>query len=239
MMPEQPTTDPERRGPTPAQHCEAMAAKGDLLGLLDYLETEANPVLLHESLGTISRCIRVRAREDISGLCEDAFARILGMAVLLLSKVQLFITTRLKEAEHMGAHTLSQLPRDVTEDGWLERCERLSRFIAEMAADRARVRHLDGMNDDANKSRRPQRRSRSAAALAGDRSQAPHRKGPSRKGRVCRQAAALGRGNGVGRPLPRPQPRPALPEINLLGGGCVRPAGVEADPALACRSHLA
>ena len=79
-------TDCEPRGPTPAERCEAMAAQGDLLGLLDYLETEANPIILHESLGTIGRCIRVRARDDLSGLSEDAFARILGMAILLLTK---------------------------------------------------------------------------------------------------------------------------------------------------------
>ena len=193
----------ESRGPTPAEHCEAMATQGDVLGLLDYLETQANPIILHESLSSVARCIRIRAREDLSELCEDAFARILGMAVLLLTKVQLFIMTRLREAERMGAHTLSQLPKDVTEDGWLERMERLSRFVADMAATRARVKHLNGLSDDTTRSKRPRRRSRSAAALADDRGQAAGRKEPSRNGRVRRQAAATGLSDRLGCSLPR------------------------------------
>lgn len=238
-MSEQPTAEPERRGPTPAERCEAMAAQGDLLGLLDYLETQANPILLHESLGTIARCIRVRARDDLSGLSEDAFARILGMAILLLTKVQLFIMTRLQEAERMGAHTLSQLPKDVTEDGWLERTERLSRFVAEMAATRARVRHLNGMSDDATRSRRSRRRSRSAATLAKHRGQAAGSEGPSGNGRVRRQAAADRLSDRLGCPLPRTHRGSMLPEVDLPGATGTGQEGVEADPVLADRGRLA
>ncbi len=232
-MSEQPTAEPERRGPTPAKRCEAMAARGDLLGLLDFLETEANPILLHESLGVIARCIRVRGRENLSGLCEDAFARILGMAILLLAKVQLFIATRLQEAERMGSHTLSQLPKDVTDEGWLERMERLSRFVADMAATRARVKHLNGLSDDTTRSKRPRRRSRSAAALADDRGQAAGRKEPSRNGRVRRQAAATGPSDRLGCSLPRTQRGSMPPEVDLLGATGTRQEGVEADPVLA------
>ncbi len=238
-MPEEPAIETERRRPSPAKRCEAMAAHGDLLGLLDFLETEANPVLLHESLGTIARCIRVRAREDLSGLCEDAFARILGMAMLLLSKVQLYLLTRLREAERMGAHMLSKLPKDVTEDGWLERMERLSRFVAEMAATRARVRHLNGMSDDATRPRRSRRRSRSAAALAGGRGQVAGGKGPSGNGRVRRQAAAPGLCDRLGCPLPRTQRGSLLPQVDLPGATGIGQEGVEVDPGLAGRSRVA
>lgn len=227
------TAGPERQGPTPAKRCEAMAVKGDLLGLLDFLETQANPILLHESLGTIGRCIRVRACEDLSGLSEDAFARILGMAILLLTKVQLFIMTRLQEAEQMGAHTLSQLPKDITDDGWLERMERLSRFVAEMAATRARVRHLNGLSDDSIRSRRSRRRSRSAATLAKDRDQAAGGKGPSGNGWVRRQAASSRLSDRLGGSLPRTQQVSMPPEVDLPGAAGTGQEGLEADPVLA------
>ena len=232
-MREEPAILPRRAGPLPRQHCADMAAQGDLLGLLDYLETEASPVLLQDSLGLIGQCIRVRAREDLSGLSEDVFARVLGMATLLLTKVQLYIMARMREDERVGADALSGMPKDLTSEGWLDRLERLSRFVAEMAATHARVRHLNGMSDDATRSRRPRRRSRSAAALAEDRGEAAGRKEPSRNGRVRRQAAATGLFDRLGGSLPRTQRGSMPPQVDLPGTTGIRPEGVEADPVLA------
>ena len=201
-MPDEPTTQSERSGPTPPERCAAMAAQGDLLALLDFLETEASPALLHSSLGMIGRCIRTRARKDLSALSEDLLTRIIGMAGLLLIKVQLYVATRLQEAEQAGAHALSQLPRDITEEGWLDRLERLSRFVGEMAATAARVRHLNGLCDDADRSKRSRRRSRSSATLADDRGQAAARQGPSDNGGVRRPGPTAVRFDRLASPLP-------------------------------------
>ncbi len=236
---EETTTEPERRGPTPAEHCEAMAAQGDLLGLLDFLETEASPSLLQDSLGLIGSCIRTRARADLSGLSEDVFARVLGMATLLLIKVQLYIMARMREDDQVGADALSGMPKDLTSEGWLDRLERLSRFVAEMAATRARVTHLNGISDEATRPRRPRRRSRAAATLAEDRAEVAGRKKPSRNGRVRRQAAAAGLSDRLGCALPRPQRGSLPPQVDLLGAAGTSAEGVEADPGLADCSRLA
>ncbi|MFH1747701.1 MAG: hypothetical protein ABIG44_11745 [Planctomycetota bacterium] len=231
---EPPPAMPNKRRRSPlCRHCDQLAAQGDLLGLLDYLETRDNPALLRESLGMISRCIRVRAQTDVSGLCEDAFARILGMAVLLLTKVQLYIETRLREDVRVDGHTLSQIPRDLTEDGWLERMERLSRFVAEMATTRARVRHLNGLGDETTGSKRRKRRSRAAPTLAADRGQTAGGQGPSGNGRVRRQAAAPEQHDSLGSPVPRTQCGPLVAANDLFGAPGTRTEGPGPDPALA------
>lgn len=134
----------------PKSDCEQLADQGDVLGLLDYLEDDANPLALRAAMNLLSRCIRQKARTDLSALCDDAFARIIGMATLLLARTQLYITERLTTAEQLGAHAKSGLPCDLVDEGWLERAERISRFISEMATIRSRVQHVDRLNGQAN-----------------------------------------------------------------------------------------
>ena len=131
---------------------DELADRGDVLDLLDHLEDDANPLALGSSMRLISRCIRNKAKADLSGLCDDAFSRIIGMATLLLARTQLYITERLSEAEAYGAHAKSGLPADLIDQGWLDRAERISRFISEMAAVRARVRHVNRLSADARRS---------------------------------------------------------------------------------------
>ena len=83
----------------PQSDCDQLADRGDVLGLLDHLEDAANPLALGSSMRLLSKCIRNKAKADLSGLCDDAFARIIGMATLLLARTQLYITERLSEAE--------------------------------------------------------------------------------------------------------------------------------------------
>ena len=141
-------TQPEHKqeDPTPQEVCKELADRGDVLGLLDYLQDEANDAVLLSSLPTISHCIRGKAKRDLSGLVEDSFARVFSLALFLLVKVQLYICARLQESQDAGSHALSQLPADLIDDGWLTRAEKLSRFIAEMASTRARVQHVERLH---------------------------------------------------------------------------------------------
>ena len=147
--PEQ-TTD----APSPRRICEDLANKGDLLGLLNYLEDEANDEVLHAALPLIDRCTRQKAKTDLPGLVEEVFARIVGMTTFLLVRVQLYIGARLRECERYGAHGLSKLPADLLDDGWLDRAERLSRFVMEAATIRARVKHVARLNNEGPKRQR-------------------------------------------------------------------------------------
>ncbi|MGB3088270.1 MAG: hypothetical protein WBC53_11225 [Phycisphaerae bacterium] len=97
----------------PKSDCDQLVAEGDVLGLLDHLEDKADPLALRSAMSLLSRCIRKKARTDLSALCDDAFARIIGMATLLLARTQLYITERLSEAENFGAHCKSGLPADL------------------------------------------------------------------------------------------------------------------------------
>jgi hypothetical protein len=117
---------------------------------LDHLEDNADPLALRSAMNLISRCIRKKAKTDLSALCDDAFARIIGTATLLLARTQLYITERLREAETCGAHAKSGLPADLIDEGWIERAERISRFIAEMATIRSRIRHVERLNRQAD-----------------------------------------------------------------------------------------
>lgn len=135
----------------PKQIGEELADRGDVLGLLDYLEDDARPLALEPSINLISRCIRRKAQLDLSGLCDAAFGRVIGLALLLQSRAAMYITARLGEAESFGAHCKSGLPADLLDEGWIERAERLGRFIAEMAQLRARVGHVNQLNENARR----------------------------------------------------------------------------------------
>lgn len=139
--------------PTQAELCERLVQNGNILGLLDLLEDSAKPHAVDSATSLISRCIRQSAQLNLTSLCDDAFARIIGLALLLQSRAAMFITARLSEAERFGAHCESGLPADILDQGWIERAERLGRFIAEMAQLRARVAHINRLNENAERTR--------------------------------------------------------------------------------------
>jgi len=169
--------------------CEKLADQGRLLDLLNYLEDHAGRGVLYGSLPLVSRCIRVRAAADLTLLTEDLFARIIGLAGVLLVKAQLAVTQRLMECERGGAHALSRLPEDLTHGGWIDRCENLARFIAEMTVTRSRVRHVNELNERSTGQHRNRRRARSP--VAADPSPAPGGAGPARNGRIASPAPRL------------------------------------------------
>lgn len=175
---------PKHEVPSPQQICQELADRGDVLGLLDYLEDEANGSVLQSSMALLGRCIRERARTDVSRLTEDAFGRIIGLAVLLLARVQLYITARFKDCESSGAGMLSRFPADLVDEGWLDRAERLSRFIAEMASTRARIQHVTRLNDERRRIKLYPNWLEPSSPMDSDRIEAAPSKGSPGNGRV-------------------------------------------------------
>ncbi len=191
----------EERDPGPRAVCEGLADRGELLALLNHLEDEANATLLPTALPLINRCIRRRAQDHLSGLTEDLFARVLGLAALLLIKVQLYISTRLNECGDHGALTLSKLPADLIDEGWLDRAERLARFIGEVATTRSRIRHVDRLNVQHDSRNGFPGRSSAAATVAQSRTEAAAGEAPPHNGRVHQPAATLRLPERLDRPL--------------------------------------
>ncbi len=129
---------------------QALIDKRDLLGLVDYMQSNSH-CILPETVNELGKCIRLKAKEDLSALTEDAFARIISMGTTLLLRTQLYIEMRLRESDEMCGDILGRMPRELTEDGWFTRAERISKFIGDMAALRARVRHLNRLEDEHDK----------------------------------------------------------------------------------------
>lgn len=117
---------------------------GDITRLMDYLESSPLERVLRAG-PYIQRALSVKARDDLDDLADELFARILQMAGYFLLRTQLRMMTSIRNAEQDGATLLSNLPHDLTDNGLLERAERISRFIAEMATIRSRIRHVNSL----------------------------------------------------------------------------------------------
>lgn len=148
-----------RRKLRPDQLRKQMIETGDVLGLLNHLD-ELDPALSTSSaLNDLSRAIQRKAKDDVCGLTEDGFATIIGLTAELLLRCRSYITQRLRDHEEKHHHARLPIPADIVSEGWLERAEKLSRFLMEVAAMRARVRHVTGLE----KASGPQPRQRSQA----------------------------------------------------------------------------
>jgi len=127
--------------PSPDEICKQFIERGDVTGLVGYLSSRT---LYGERipLGCLQRCVRVKASQDLDGLSDDVFAAILSLGLNLLARVQVAIEKRIRWVDEVSPSEFQAVPHELIKEGLLERAERLSRFCAEMAALRARVRHL-------------------------------------------------------------------------------------------------
>ena len=185
MKPRTAESDSGRPTPTPPERCRELAARGDLLGLIDYVEERADPDLLYVALPLVHGCIRQKARTDLSGLCEDAFGRIVAMTMGLLVRVQLYISFRLQQTECSGCADVAKLPADLLDEGWVDRAERLARFFSEMVAVRARVAHVNTLSEDGKKSPTNERARRNGSSVAACERKAATGEGTPGDGRLC------------------------------------------------------
>ena len=165
--------------------CERFVEECDVLGLFEYIRAQRVPLPPDVSLGGLGRCIRAKARKDLNGLSEDIFGAILGLGLNLLLRCQMYIGKRLDEADQYAGTTSPLIPGDLIEQHWIDRAQRIARFCAEMAALRARVHHLNGIDDERGDPNTSRRRPCLVPAMEDGASEAGSSEGAPRKRRKC------------------------------------------------------
>lgn len=135
--------------PSIRQIREDLVARGDLLALLEQIEASPAWNRTAAALDQVTRCVRQLACDNLDGLNDAVFAIILGTANTLLVRCRLVISEELGKHDACGGGS-ADLPPELVEQGWLERFERLAKFVAEMASVRARLQHLKILGDQAN-----------------------------------------------------------------------------------------
>lgn len=126
--------------------CEANAVNGDVTGLLDWMRSRSPDQWPPDIMAQLAKAIRKLGHDDLPQLIETAFAEILGFAVIVLTRAQAHVEQRLRECDAQSGDR-THLPYDLDKEGWLNRVERISRFIAEIASARARVQHVGRLNE--------------------------------------------------------------------------------------------
>lgn len=118
--------------------------EGDLQGLLDWIR--AGPVAMFppDTMDVLARTIRKLEARNLRGLVEAAFGEIIGFSTMLFINYRARVQHRL-EAHSMCRTSFLEFPYEIEKDGWLARCERAARFIAEMSNTYSRVQHVGEM----------------------------------------------------------------------------------------------
>jgi hypothetical protein len=168
--------------PSPDEVCCEFIQRGDVTGLVGYLSSRT---LYGERipLDCLQRCVRVKASQDLDGLSDDVFAAILSLGLNLLARVQVAIERRLHWVDEVSRSEFHAVPQELIKEGLLEQAERLSRFCAEMAALRARVRHLSQIEkpDARRKSSKPPGSGDALEPRAGEAEARPSKPGAGRR----------------------------------------------------------
>jgi hypothetical protein len=139
--------------PDPAAIARAEARRravenGNLLGLLEVIRGEPLGIYPQRDLPDVSRCINNAAKQNVHGLTDDLFAVIMTMAGTMLTRFALFLDFRLKQFDKQADGQPIPIPLDLAKEGYLDRMARLSRFVTDLATQRARVRHLNGLEHE-------------------------------------------------------------------------------------------
>ncbi|MFH0983520.1 MAG: hypothetical protein V2A79_18540 [Planctomycetota bacterium] len=136
-----------------SQQARHLPEQGDLLGLLASIESAPVRDVTALTLQQIAGCVRRMAQENIDALTDALFAIIMAMAGDLLVRCRVIITQEIAITDATGRR-LPDLPALLVEQGWLKRFEMLSRFVAEMATVRNRIRHVNSLSELAPRSGR-------------------------------------------------------------------------------------
>lgn len=126
---------------------EELIARGDVLGLLAKLGHSLLGLPPQRDLADLRRCLSVKARADLSGLTTDVFTAIVEFAAVLLMRCLLHAEQELRRGDRYADDRTAPIPAELTDHGGLERIERIARFLAEMIAAHARVRHLEQLHE--------------------------------------------------------------------------------------------
>lgn len=153
---------------SPAETCAHLADEHDVLGLLEYLRAQRVPLPRDLAGGELSRCIRGRAKDNLTGLSEDIFGAVLALGMTMLTRCQLHIEKELALADRFDDTAAPPVPGSLIDSQWIERAERIARFCADMTALRARVRHLNRLEDHARDESESPRRTPQLAEIDDD-----------------------------------------------------------------------
>ncbi len=125
-----------------------LAEAGDFAGVLRWLRERSVLRIPPGALDLLAKAIR-KGQTDLDGLVDAAYGEAIGFITLMLVRCQLHVEVRLAEASNSGGTPLG--PHDIDSEGWLERVERLTRFLADITTARSRVQHITRLNDEANR----------------------------------------------------------------------------------------
>lgn len=128
--------------------------------------------------------VREDPTPDVTRLLNDAaFTLIVATATTLLLRVQLRIDQELERYDQHAGHDKPDLPRELADRDWLDRAERIARFIAEMAGARERIRHVSRLNDDHERKNADTGESRPVAKMGKGQTETRGRQAASANGR--------------------------------------------------------
>ena len=139
-------------------------------------------------LQDLGRSIRQLAADDTAAVVDFTFAELLAFSSLMLLRCQLHVEKRLADCDaYPGDRT--HLPVDLEQEGWLARIERIARFVSELSATWARVRHVSQLNEGNSPRTEKSPGVCNGTPLAGDRGQAHAGQRSAGNGR-CRRSQA-------------------------------------------------
>ena len=152
----------------PRRQPEPPAEATDLAGLIDELirrGADRGSLQFDDYQGKLAGTIQKLARQNPNALAEGLFESIIAFTGLLLVRCQLRARYEIARADRNGPSRA--IPDELLRDGWLDRIERISRFVAEMSALRARVQHLGRLGTADGRSGRNHRPPAAAPAVDG------------------------------------------------------------------------
>lgn len=94
-----------------------------------------------DAMEQLTRCIRRLQRHDLHALIGTAFGEIIGVSLQLAIRYRMHIEKRLRDSDQAGGSP-AEIPPDLIDEGWLQRVERIGRFISEISGSHARVQHV-------------------------------------------------------------------------------------------------
>lgn len=160
----------------------ALAEAGDFAGVLRWLRERSVLEIPVGALDYLAKAIRKR-QVDLDDLIDGAFAEAIGFTLVMLTRCELHVERRLAEADRCGGDP-THLPHDLDSDGWLQRIERISRFLVELTSARSRVQHVARLNNEAKRNKQVPNWQDTTSPMDADQIQALRGEGSPRNGRV-------------------------------------------------------
>ncbi len=171
----------EPADPTFTEICSELSKRGDVLGVLGMLRSRTLE-LPTSAWDHLNLAVRNLEREDLPRLIEIGFSEIVGLTFLILLRAELHIEQEFARCSVYGGGP-GEMPRDVLAGGWIERVERLSRFLMDVTATKARIDHLNHLNNERGQCKSGRQPSENGRTMAADPLKVAGCEAPSDNGR--------------------------------------------------------